>query len=147
VRAIVFCHDHRDGTAFDPLPEETEKRDVELVSEPPGRTFAAVGWRTGGLRAAALAASYQSQVDRLVLCCVPIPTDERPLDPGAITAKTLLVYGQLDEEAPFRHARWWKKHLRDARVEMVPRRGNDIIDVMWKRILSHAAPHTLRPPR
>lgn len=40
--------------------------------------------------------------------------------------------------------KWWKNCISVARVEMVPRRGSDIIDVMWKRILSHAAPNTLR---
>jgi pimeloyl-ACP methyl ester carboxylesterase len=123
------------------------RRAIELVTDVPDGTFAAVGWRQGGIRAAALAASQPPQVDRLVLCCVPIPTDESAFDVGAITAKTLLIYGQLDPEAPFRHARWWKDNLRDARIEMVPGRGSDIIDVMWKRICAHAAPHTLRSRR
>ena len=144
MRTIVFCHDHPAGAAFDPNAAETEKRDVELVGEPSAATFAAVGWRSAGLRAAALAATHPERVDRLVLCCVPAPFEDRTFDPGGIAAKTLLLYGQLDEETPFAHAKWWKEHLPAARVEMVPGRGSDIIDVMWKRILSHAAPNTLR---
>lgn len=130
--------------AFDPDAEETAKRDVELVAAPGATVFAAVGWRGAGLRAAALAADHPARVDRLVLCCVPAPFEGPAFDPGRITAKTLLLYGQADEEAPFAHAKWWKEHLRGAaRVEMVPRRGSDIIGLMWKRILSHAAPNTL----
>lgn len=146
MRQILFCHDHSDGAAFDPLPLETSRRDVELVTDPPSGTFAAVGWRHAGLRAAELAAARTTQVDRLVLCCVPIPGDAITFDPNSISAKTLLIYGQNDRDAPFHHARWWKDNLRNARVEMVPQRDSDIIATVWKRILSHAAPHTLRKP-
>ena len=122
VRTIVFCHDHPDGPAFDPSPALTSERDVAVV----------------------LAATYPDRVDRLVLCCVPAPLEAADFDPARIAAKTLLIYGQFDEDAPFAHARWWKNQVSNARVEMVPRRGSDIIDVMWKRVLSHAAPHTPR---
>ena len=143
----MFCHDHEDGDSFDPDPTVTASRDVEVVGEPDGPAhgrFAAVGWRGAGLRAALLAASSPQQVDRLVLCCVPAPFDGTDFDPSDIAAKTLVLYGQSDEDAPFAHAKWWKDHLRSARVEMVPGQGSDIIGVMWNRILSHAAPHTLR---
>lgn len=145
MRAVVFCHDHPDALAFDPDPRETSRRDVGLAGEPPQEgAFAAVGWRSAGLKAAMLAASLPTRVDRLVLCCVPAPSEDVAFDPGVIAAKTLLIYGQLDEEAPARHAKWWKDHLANARIEMVPRRGSDIVAVMWKRVLSHAAPNTLR---
>lgn len=144
MRRILFCHDHPDGARFDPNPAETSRRDVEFVTELSDDTFAAIGWQKAGLRAAALAASHSEHVDRLVLCCVPAPIDDVGFDPAKIAAKTLLLYGQLDEEAPSRHAKWWKDHLAHARIEMVPGRGSDIVDVMWKRILSHAAPRTSR---
>ena len=145
VRAVVFCHDHPDGRGFDPGPLETSRREVALTSKPSDGVFAAVGWRMAGLAAAELAAADPRRVDRLVLCCVPAPLDSNPsFDPADIAAKTLLLYGQLDTEAPPAHARWWKNHLVDARVEMVPRAGSDIISTVWKRVLSHAAPYTLR---
>jgi pimeloyl-ACP methyl ester carboxylesterase len=140
----VFCHDHPDGDAFDPQPLETSLRDVRL-GPPPGRgVFAAVGWRRAGLRAAELAAKAPKRVDRLVLCCVPAPTGDLTFDPGAIAAKTLVIYGQLDDEAPARDAKWWKSHLVRARIEMVPKHGSDVIEPSWRRILSHAAPNTMR---
>ena len=145
VRTVVFCHDHPDGPGFDPDPAETGRRDLELAPAPPAGVFAAVGWRRAGLAAAVLAATTPSRVDRLVLCCVPVPLDADPgFDPGDIAAKTLVLFGQLDSEAPAAHARWWKEHIADARVEMVPRAGSDVIERLWKRILSHAAPHSLR---
>jgi pimeloyl-ACP methyl ester carboxylesterase len=145
VRTVVFLHDHPDGDGFDPDAAETSRRDIKLSATPPAGPFAAVGWRFGGLTAAALAATLPSRVDRLVLCCVPAPIDAPPdFDPGNITAKTLLLFGQADPDAPAAHARWWKEHIRDARIEMVPRASSDIIDVLWKRVLSHAAPKTLR---
>lgn len=145
MRTIVFWHDHPDGDRFDPDPRETGRRDVQLVAQPPAGAFAAVGWRLGGLSAAAQAARLPSRVDRLVLCCVPAPVDVEPsFDPDTIAAKTLLLFGQADPDATTAHARWWKQHIRDARIEMVPGAISDIIGALWKRVLSHAAPRTLR---
>jgi len=141
----MFCHDHADGAGFDPDPGETSRRDIVLCTTPPDGSFAAVGWRHAGLAAAALAASNPSRVDRLVLCCVPAPIDGAlDFDPRDIAAKTLVLFGQADAEAPARHARWWKDHIPDARVEMVPRSGSDLLFAMWGRVLSHAAPGSLR---
>lgn len=38
---------------------------------------------------------------------------------------------------------WWRDRL-NARFEMVPNAGRDILVQKWPRILSHLAPHTLR---
>ena len=144
--AVVFCHGHPDADDFDPDPVETGRRNIELVTHPGEGHFAAIGWGVEGVRAAELAATDPSRVTRLVLCGVPADPESLSFDPAAITAKTLLLYGQMDEDAPPRHAEWWKGQLsHGARVEIVPRRGNDFIDDMWGRVLSHAAPHTLRP--
>ncbi|MDP1858364.1 MAG: hypothetical protein Q8K82_06830 [Gemmatimonadaceae bacterium] len=145
VRVVVFCHDHPDERSFDPDPDETGRREIELRTTPPTGSFSVVGWRHAGLNAAALAAAAGSRVDRLVLCCVPAPLDAKlDFDPGDIAAKTLLLFGQADPDASSRHARWWKDHIPDSRVEMVPRAGSDIISTMWGRVLSHAAPSSLR---
>jgi pimeloyl-ACP methyl ester carboxylesterase len=144
VRIIVFCHD-QPGAAFDPDPEETSRRKIQLRSTPVGENFAVVGWRLPGLEAAALAAANPSGVDRLVLCSVPAPVDGvLDFDPGDIGAKTLLLFGQKDPATPALHARWWKDRIRDSRVEMVPGAGSAIISTMWGRVLSHAAPGSLR---
>ena len=142
---VVFHHDHPAGDAFDPDPQETSRRGVELGPAPESGRYAVVGWRGAGRAAAHLAAAEPSRVDRLVLCCVPAPMDTDPgFDPADIVAKTLLLFGQADPDAPASHARWWKKELRDARIEMVPRAGSDIIEALWKRVLSHAAPRATR---
>lgn len=144
MRVVVFCHDHPDGLDFDPNPSETSRREIELRTKSPQGSFSAVGWRHAGLGAATLAAAHASRVDRLVLCCVPAPIDgELDFDPSTIAAKTLLLFGGADPDAPARHARWWKDHIADSRVEMVPRAGSDIISTMWRRVLSHAAPGSL----
>lgn len=145
MKNVVFCHDHPDGEAFDPDPSETAQRSIKLGHAIGNGQFAAVGWRRGGLAAAKLAATMPDRVDRLVLCCVPAPIDHDPdFDPRDIAAKTLLLFGQADPDAPSQHARWWKSHLQNARVEMVPGAGSDIIHALWKRTLSHAAPNSLR---
>jgi pimeloyl-ACP methyl ester carboxylesterase len=144
VRVIVFCHDQV-GAAFDPDPGETIRREIELRATPPTETFSAVGWRHAGVQAAALAAATPALVDRLVLCGVPAPEDGvLTFDPGDIGAKVLLLFGQKDPVAPARDARWWKERIPGARVEMVPGAGGDIISTMWGRVLSHAAPGTIR---
>lgn len=63
-------------------------------------------------------------------------------EPMDVTAKTLLLYGAKDPVAGSRHATWWKRHLPDARVEMVPNAGHLLVIPMWKRVLSHLAPGT-----
>lgn len=143
---VVFCHGEP-TTGFDPGPAETARRNIQLTTAAPDGDFAAIGWRSGGLRAAELAARRGPDVTRLVLCAVPSPADEGDLDfdIGSIEAKTLLLYGQTDADAPPRAAEWWKKHLpKGGRVEIVPRRDSDFIAAMWGRVLSHAAPGSLR---
>ena len=132
---------------FDPDPTETARRNIELTTAPPNGGFAAIGWRSGGLRAAELAALRGPDVTRLILCAVPAPADEDDLsfDIRSIEAKVLLLYGQTDPDAPPRSAEWWKKHLpHGGRVEIVPGRGSDFLAAMWGRVLSHAAPGSLR---
>ena len=130
---------------FDREPDGSTRVSIRMSYCPPAGVFGAVGWRHAGLAAAALAAANASSVDRLVLCCVPAPIDAAlDFEPGDIAAKTLLLFGQADPDAPARHARWWKDRIRGARVEMVPRASSDLVSVMWGRVLSHAAPDTLR---
>lgn len=144
----MLCHGHPSGAAFDPGRDETIRRGVVLSGDAPGDgIFATVGWRAEGLVAARMAAAMPERVARLVLCCVPAPIDVDPgFDPSHIAAKTLLLFGQFDPEAPPQHARWWKDHIPRARIEMVPRAGSDIIEALWKRTLSHVAPRVTRRP-
>lgn len=139
-RVVVFVHD---GEAFDPDPAETHRREIDLRGAAPrAGSFAVVGWRQAGEKAAALAANYGDRVDRLVLCATPIPADEK-FELKTIAAKTLLLHGAADPDAPSKAARWWKNQIPGARVEMVPRAGSEIITTFWKRVLSHAAPGSL----
>jgi hypothetical protein len=60
-----------------------------------------------------------------------------------VHAKCLLLYGNADEIGSA-HARWYKNHLADARVEMVPKAGHLVVIPMWDRVLSHLAPGSTR---
>lgn len=63
--------------------------------------------------------------------------------PSEVTARTLLLYGSSDPVAGSRHARWWKDHLPQARIEIAPRAGHLLIIPLWHRVLSFLAPGTL----
>ena len=65
-------------------------------------------------------------------------------EPAAVKAKTLLLYGSADPVAGPRHAQWWKKHIPDSRVEIVPGAGHLLVFPMWERALSHLAPGAKR---
>jgi pimeloyl-ACP methyl ester carboxylesterase len=97
-----------------------------------------VGVGDGGWKAVELAAAHGDQVDRLVLVATP-PLEDA--EPEAVSAKTLLLYGSLDGGQ--RRATWWKERL-GGRIEMVPGAGDDILERVWPRVLSHVAPGSLR---
>ncbi len=125
---------------FDPGPDETATRDLRLVTEWDADTGGVVGWSTGGWDALALAAAHPD-LRRLVMVALPFP-DEFPegLDLGAVTAKTLLLYGTADTRTGNSHGTRWQKRLPSARLEMVPNGGHDLLVPKWGRILSHMAP-------
>jgi len=111
------------GTATDPDPGETAKRDVELATAWDGTPAAVVGVGDGGWKAVELAAAHGGLVERMV------------------SAKTLLLYGSLDGGQ--KRATWWKDRL-GGRIEMVPGASDDILERVWPRVLSHVAPGSLR---
>jgi pimeloyl-ACP methyl ester carboxylesterase len=76
----------------------------------------------------------------------PIPEDEGALgfDLSDITAKTLLLFGAKDPLTGSRHGTWWQRRLPDARLEMSPQGGHDLLAPTWKRTRSHLAPHCKR---
>ncbi|MDJ0791325.1 MAG: hypothetical protein QNJ71_05465 [Acidimicrobiia bacterium] len=125
---------------FDPGPEETAKRDVRLVSEWDTDTGGVVGWSSGGWEALRLATMH-TDLPRLVIVSLPFP-DEMPskFDPDAVMAKTLLIYGSADSLTGNRHGTQWQRALSDARLEMSPGGGHDLLVPAWKRILSFLAP-------
>ena len=123
---------------FDPGPEETARRDVGLVSVFAADTGGVVGWSTGGWEALELAVTHP---DLPRLAIVSLPYDDSPIvDLDAVTAKTLLLYGSADPETGSSHGSRWQKALPNARLEMVPGGGHDLLVPMWSRILSHLAP-------
>ena len=125
---------------FDPAPEETTKRDVRLTSEWESDTGGVVGWSSGGWQALRLAAEH-SDLPRLVVISLPFP-EEMPsdFDPDAVLAKTLLIYGTADPLTGNRHGTQWQKTLPNARLEMAPGGGHDLLVPKWKRVLSYLAP-------
>jgi len=135
-RRVVVCLP--DGAQrVDPGSDETTKREVELGFEWNGVAAGVVGFGEGGRHALEIAAANPGLVGRLVLVSTE-PTDDAPID---IPAKTLLLYGSLD--GGHRRASWWKDRI-GGRIEIIPREGNDILERVWPRVLSHLAPRSGR---
>lgn len=141
------------GSGADPDPQLTWARGVTLLADDGTGTelyhagpVGVVGSSMAGLDALAIAARHPGRVDRVVLVATPIPTDEVALefDLDDVAAKTLLLFGAKDPLTGSRHGSWWQKRLPDARLEMSPQGGHELLMPMWKRILSHLAPHSRR---
>lgn len=131
------------GVDEDPGPELTFARGVTLFGgsgEPdhPG-PMGVVGQGAAGIDALVFAARNPDRVDRLVLIGTPL-TEDAPV----ATARTLLLFGARDLATGSKHGRWWQQRLPDARLEMNPRGGADLLGPMWKRVLSHLAPNCSR---
>ena len=125
---------------FDPGPDETARRDVRLCSEWDSDTGGVVGWSTGGWDALTLAAAHQD-LPRLVIVSLPFPEVSPPdVDLDAVNTKTLLLYGTADPQTGSSHGTRWQKRLPNARLEMVPNAGRDLLVPKWARMLSHLAP-------
>lgn len=125
------------------------REELAMDRSGPGASAGLVAYRAAadvGLRAAiALGAA----VDRLALVAVQVP--ETPFDRdefgrliSAATAKSLIMNGTGDEPAGNAAAAWYRQHLVDARVEMVPREGPLTLPAVWDRVLAHVAPGTKR---
>jgi len=142
VKRVVVCLPA--GVAIvDPDPEETARRDVELLDGWKDDATAVVGWSSGGGDALELAARHANGVERLVLVARPRPDDDVDWLDGVL-AKTLLLYGTADPATGSSHARWWQRRLATARFEMNPGGGHDLLAPLWPRILSFVAPRTAR---
>ena len=98
------------------------------------------GWSDHGWQALHIAAEHP-ELERLVLLATPV---REHADVPPIGAKTLLLFGTNDERTGSKAATWWKKQIPDARVEMCPGLGHDLLAARWPRALSHLAPGTLR---
>ncbi len=123
----------------DPDPGETERRGVRLTDAVDATTIGIVGWSAAGLDALALAVA-NPHVPRLVLVAIACEPDEIEFDLARVRAKTLLLFGGQDPATGSRHGRGWQKALPNARLEMVPDGGHDLVGRMWARILAHVAP-------
>ena len=124
----------------DPDPVETARRDVELVAVWEKFVVGVAGWCDHGWEAVRLAAEHP-EIERLVLVATPVDDDT---DVPKVAAKTLLLFGTDDEQTGSRAARWWKKQIPHARIEMSPGPGHNLLLPMWPRVLGHLAPGTLR---
>ena len=125
----------------DPDPNETSRREVELVPSWEDGVVGAAGWSEFGWEAVRLAAEHP-EIERLVLLAVPAGEDAEAVP--EIAAKTLLLFGAKDERTGSRAARWWKEQIPHARIEMSPGLGHDLLVPRWPRVLRHLAPGTLR---
>jgi pimeloyl-ACP methyl ester carboxylesterase len=61
-------------------------------------------------------------------------------DLDEVRAPVQLVYGAKDPVVPSAHGRWYRRHLRDAHLTVVPRAGHLAIAPAWERILQHVDP-------
>ena len=137
--SIVVCLPEG-SELVDPGPDETAQRDLRLSTEWDSDTGGVVGWSSGGWDALRLAIEHE-ELPRLVVVSLPFP-EEMPagFDPRAVQAKTLLIYGSADTLTGHRHGASWQKALPNARLQMKPGGGHDLLAPMWKRVLSHLAP-------
>ena len=131
----------------DPDPKQTDERDVRLVAEWDDIVIGVVGWSDGGWDALALAALHQ-ELPRLAIVSTPFPDGvaaiNSRIDISLITAKALLIFGSADPLTGHRHGVSWQKRLPNARLEMVPGGGHDLLEPKWGRVLSHLAPRRSR---
>ena len=141
------------GSGTDPDPQLTWARGVTLLGEDgtdaelnSAAPVGVVGASVAGLDALAFAARHSQLVDRVVLLATPIPEDEGSLgfELSDVTAKTLLLFGAKDPLTGSRHGVWWQQRLPEARLEMNPQGGHELLVPTWKRVLSHLAPHCKR---
>lgn len=135
----------------DPRPDLTAQRDLRVVTEWQHDTIGVVGWSEGGWTALAIA-EQRPELPRLVIAALPCPGEEPTeldleLDLDAIVTKTLLLYGSDDPRTGHRHGALWQKRLHNARLEMVPGAGHELLPQVWARILSHVGPGRLRKDR
>lgn len=138
-RAVVLF-----GASADPGPSLTFARGVTLFAGSDGDLdhpgpLGVVGQGSAGLDALAFAARNAARVDRLVMIGTPIAPDSVVTD-----TKTLLLFGAKDPATGSKHGRWWQQRLPDARLEVNPQGGADLLAPMWKRVLSHLAPNCRR---
>jgi pimeloyl-ACP methyl ester carboxylesterase len=138
------------GSDTDPGPEQTWARGVTLIAadgsgaEPDHLgPIGVVGFSDAGRDALVFAARHADVVDRIALVATPIP-DTEEFDLSEVTAKTLLVFGAKDPRTGSRHGTWWQRRLPQARLEMNPDGGHDLLAPMWTRVLSHLAPRCRR---
>ena len=112
-----------------------------------------VGVGAAGELAILIAARLGAAVDRLALIAVPRPESELGGHEVAellaeIDAKALVMNAGSDPDAADAAARWFQERLSSARVEMVPRtsdpEGRLVLADVWERVLSHAAPGSVR---
>lgn len=126
---------------IDPDPDETSRRALRLVSAWDPSVIGVAGWSTGGYEATRVAAQHP-QLERLAIISTPFPEDTSHF--GAVHAKTLLMFGSADPATGSSHGRRWQEALPDARLEMVPKGDHEILERVWKRVLSHLAPGRAR---
>ena len=131
----------------DPDPNQTEDRGLRLVTNWDDTVIGVVGWADGGWDALALAAEHQ-ELPRLAIVSTPFPDDidelNERVDLSLITSKALLIFGSADPLTGHRHGASWQKRLPNARLEMVPGGGHDLLEPKWARVLSHLAPRRSR---
>ena len=123
----------------DPDPAQTAARGVRITAAVDTTTIGIVGVSRDGIDALDEAAR-NPHVVRLVLVNVPFEPDVLRAEPASVAAKILLLFGARDVATGSAHGRRWQRLLPDARLEMVPDGGEEILDRMWTRVLAHLAP-------
>jgi hypothetical protein len=150
VRMPLIGFDDPEAFGGETPDEEHAEALIELLrteGATPEAPIGLVGVGEVGWRAIAAAAALGGIVDRLALVAVAPPETSLDREDAAgllseVTAKTLIMNGRDDDQAPSSAASWLKKSRGDARVEMVPREGRLALSTVWDRVLTHVAPGT-----
>lgn len=138
--ASILVHLPAGAPGPDPDPDKTAARDLRVVEAWDDSVIGVVGWSSGGLDALR-SVCYHPEIDRLAIVSTPFPDDlPDDVDLISIQAKTLLLFGSADPSTGSRHGHRWQRALPNARLEMVPGAGDDLLAQMWGRVLSHLAP-------
>ena len=58
-------------------------------------------------------------------------------DPADVSQAVLLGYGASDGRVGAEHGHWYRRALRDARLQIVPAAGHLVVVTLWEQVLGH----------
>ncbi len=68
-------------------------------------------------------------------------------DPADVSQAVLLGYGASDGRVGAEHGHWYRRALRDARLQIVPAAGHLVVVTLWEQVLGHLVGPSESPGR